>query len=357
MKNNKMIFAVVGISIAIAIILVIFLLIVPTRCSKQESAATETETTIAKETQQETVPRESKEETAATIAKETKTTTATETTTAPKEAPTIKLEIYEGPTYSPADNVCYYRIKAIITGNPYPDVAFSKDDSGGVWGADRVQINIHAGESYNLIAIAKSSGIVATDSILLSWGCEESAPGTTIPSDSTDTIPTPATYNVIIHPFDVGYIVPPTGVNNDSAIIGDSISNANVRGFFALDLSSLSGKNIINAELELKTSKFWGDPSFKGEIHIIYDSYLPLNAGDYDDIPWLATTYTFANNTEPINIQGDSMKENIKWFLDRSISTMSFVILYENNDSNSNFQIDGREFTKGSISLKVTYTE
>jgi lipopolysaccharide export LptBFGC system permease protein LptF len=45
MKNNKMIFAVVGTAIAVVIILVIFLLIVPTQCSKQESLTTETETT------------------------------------------------------------------------------------------------------------------------------------------------------------------------------------------------------------------------------------------------------------------------------------------------------------------------
>ena len=109
----------------------------------------------------------------------TTTTTAIETTTAPKEAITIKLEIYEGPTYSPADNVCYYRIKANVTGNPVPTVVFSKDDSGGVWGADRVQINIYAGESYNLIAVAKSSAGTASDSILLTWGCDETPETTT----------------------------------------------------------------------------------------------------------------------------------------------------------------------------------
>ena len=54
-----------------------------------------------------------------------------------KEAPTITLEIYEGPIYSSSDNVCYYRIKAIVTGNPTPSVVFSRDDSGGAWGSKK----------------------------------------------------------------------------------------------------------------------------------------------------------------------------------------------------------------------------
>ncbi len=58
------------------------------------------------------------------------------------EAPTITLEVYEGATYSSADGVCYYRIKANVTGTPAPDIEFSKDDSNGAWGQDIVQINL-----------------------------------------------------------------------------------------------------------------------------------------------------------------------------------------------------------------------
>ena len=177
MKNNKLIFVVVSIAIAIAVILIIFLLIVPTQCSKQQSLTTETETSITEETQQETVKetetRTTAETTVATTAKETTNTTATETTAAPKEAPTIKLEIYEGPTYSPADNVCYYRIKASVTGNPVPTIAFSKDDSDRTLGTSRCQINLYdSTETYTLIAKATNSEDYATDSITLSWGCE-----------------------------------------------------------------------------------------------------------------------------------------------------------------------------------------
>jgi len=88
------------------------------------------------------------------------------------EAPTINLEIYEGPTYSSSDNICYYRIKATVTGKPTPTVEFSKDDSGGAWGSKKVQINLNdPSDTYNLTATAINSEGTDTDSINISWGC------------------------------------------------------------------------------------------------------------------------------------------------------------------------------------------
>lgn len=89
-----------------------------------------------------------------------------------KEAPTIKLKIIAGPTFSEADNVCYYRVKAEVTGDPDPEITFSKDDSGGAWGSDTVQINLKDGASYTLKATATNSEDSATVSISLPWGCE-----------------------------------------------------------------------------------------------------------------------------------------------------------------------------------------
>ena len=89
-----------------------------------------------------------------------------------KEAPDITLEIYEGPVYSSGDDVCYYRIKAIVTGSPSPIVVFSKDDSGGAWGSKKVQVNLSdPTETYILTATATNSEGSETDSIDLSWGC------------------------------------------------------------------------------------------------------------------------------------------------------------------------------------------
>lgn len=92
----------------------------------------------------------------------------TESSDAAKEAPTISLAIYEGPTFE--GNMCYYRVEATVTGSPNPAVSFSKDDGGGAWGSNKVQINLnYPGDTYTLEATATNSEGSAADSITLSW--------------------------------------------------------------------------------------------------------------------------------------------------------------------------------------------
>ncbi len=86
-----------------------------------------------------------------------------------KTPPTLALKVYEGPVYSPEDDVVYYRVKADITGNPFPQVSFSKDDSEGAWGPLKVQVNLKEGQTYNLTATASNSEGEKTDEILLGW--------------------------------------------------------------------------------------------------------------------------------------------------------------------------------------------
>jgi len=90
------------------------------------------------------------------------------------EAPTIELEIYGGPVYSQSDNICFYRIKANVTGTPTPDVKFSKDDSNGAWGELKTQINLNdPASTYTLTATATNSKGTATSTITLKWECDE----------------------------------------------------------------------------------------------------------------------------------------------------------------------------------------
>jgi hypothetical protein len=89
-----------------------------------------------------------------------------------KTAPTISIEVYEGPTYSSSDNICYYRVKATVTGNPSPTVDWSKDDSSGAWGTKKAQVNITSpDETYKLTATATNTEGTATDYIVIPWGC------------------------------------------------------------------------------------------------------------------------------------------------------------------------------------------
>ena len=86
--------------------------------------------------------------------------------------PIIYLEVFEGPTYSAGDDICYYRVRTRVSGYPAPDVSFSKDDSGGVWGPLKTQINLTRNTpSYTLTATAINSAGQAMNSITLSWGC------------------------------------------------------------------------------------------------------------------------------------------------------------------------------------------
>ena len=110
-------------------------------------------------------------ETTADEAMSTTITSATEETAA-SGAPTINLEIFEGPTYSAGDDICYYRVKATVTGDPAPTVSFSKDDSGGVWGPLKTQVNLTRNTpNYTLTAMATNSAGQAMNSITLNWGC------------------------------------------------------------------------------------------------------------------------------------------------------------------------------------------
>jgi hypothetical protein len=153
---------------------------------KNEVASSETKatsTTTTETTSINIVEEETTSKTSETITKET-TENTTSTTEATKTAPTIKLNIYEGPSYSQADNVCYYRIEAKVTGEPAPDVTFSKDDSNGSWGKYKVQINLNQDETYTITAIATNSEGSDKDSVELSWGCD--LPKPEIIEDVTD---------------------------------------------------------------------------------------------------------------------------------------------------------------------------
>lgn len=83
--------------------------------------------------------------------------------------PTLKLEIYGGPYYAEEDTLCLYRIKAIASGEPEPEIIFSRDDAKGALGKNISQVNLRKDESYTLVAKAKNSAGEVFDYITLSW--------------------------------------------------------------------------------------------------------------------------------------------------------------------------------------------
>jgi len=91
---------------------------------------------------------------------------------AQKVEPTINLEVIMGPTYSATDDVCFYRVKAVVSGDPEPKIEWSRDDSNGAWGKNIVQVNLKRGQTHTLVAKATNSKGTAEDSITLRWECD-----------------------------------------------------------------------------------------------------------------------------------------------------------------------------------------
>ena len=158
-----------------------------TASTTEESQTDNTSAQVSEteETTKATIAEDNNEEkTTDTTKSSSSETSKSSSTDSQAIAPTIKLQIYEGPTYSQADDVCYYRVEAIITGSPAPTVTFSKDDSNGSFGSKKVQINLTKGSpSYTLTAKAKNSAGEATATLNLTWGC-----GTTNNPPKIDTI-------------------------------------------------------------------------------------------------------------------------------------------------------------------------
>ena len=296
--------------------------------------------------------------------------------------PTINLKIYYGPEFSPYDAVCYYRIEAEVTGNPTPEVEFSKDDSFGAWGNRKCQVNLEStSETYTLTATATNSQGTATDSIMISWGCAksfeeaEAGDGEEEEEESEEVILEGWDLGkllgevliihpdkIVLHPKDIGYIVDPSGVNTETAIFGDSISNSLVQGYFGFgSLSELSSWEIDKVILTMKTYKFWGDPS----PDLLSDIQIILNRGIYEIFPldssdWFVETGInkfFPNNTEPIIWSDNNLTEEIQERVENGRKVEFRLNYYPNFDTDWDNQIDGREYRAEDIELIIYFKD
>ena len=163
----------VSIIISIIIIFLIAVAIYTNNASNSEKqktigVSTETSTTIT------SLPEATIETTAIETLSTPSTTTVIETieTTTEdisKNLPTLKIIVYEGPVIVQDSDMCYYRVAAIVTGNPAPFIKFSKDDSNGTWGKNKAQVNLKNGESYDLMVTAVNSVGAVTKHIVLTW--------------------------------------------------------------------------------------------------------------------------------------------------------------------------------------------
>ena len=142
----------------------------------------------------------------------------TSTSSSETGSPTITLAVYEGPNYSPADNIYYFRVEATVTGTPKPSIAWSRDNSNSAWGNKKAQVNLNPGETYTLTATAKNSVGTASANIILT------APASSSSSDSVNHTPDVADINVPggILNADTVYVVSAASSDSD----GDTLTYA-----------------------------------------------------------------------------------------------------------------------------------
>ena len=213
------------------------------------------------------------------------------------EVPTISLQIYEGPTYSEADDTCYYRVKAEVTGGPAPEIEWSRDDSDGAWGSNKSQINLRSGESYTLMATAANSGGSSTDSINLIWNCEvnEKDTNSTISTNNNDkheswvgnshftvqALNTGATSKYkksLIIPFKIGW---PIGISSEDAM---TVSNFYYNDF---EIYDIEGFGAYCGFQNLKPNSIFIFKTFKDNNLIEKTSYSNKDQTDGAFGPWI----------------------------------------------------------------------
>ncbi len=135
---------------------------------KQKTADEINETSAASISLPEVTTEATVVETASTTSITTITEIIETTEDTSKNLPTLNLIVYEGPVIVDS-NMCYYRVEAKVTGDPYPAIKFSKDDSGGAWGKNKAQINLKNGESYDLVVTAVNLAGKVTKHLVLAW--------------------------------------------------------------------------------------------------------------------------------------------------------------------------------------------
>jgi len=177
------------------------------------------------------------------------------------EIPSVKLRIYEGPLYTESGDICYYRIEAITTGIPEPSINFSKDYSNGAWGTKKCQVNLYnPGDSYMLNATASNSEGIAKDSINLIWGNNEPS---IVEEDNGENAldSSPQLIEVYFSQVFGGWIAKDTAIGiAGAALIGDHIFNVPIKGFLSFDISPISGKEIIDTQIEFDSYGEFGNP-------------------------------------------------------------------------------------------------
>jgi len=267
---------------------------------------------------------------------------------AENEAPTIKFSIYQGPTLE--GGICYYRVKATVTGKPNPDIDFSKDDSGGSWLPKRVQINLNnPGDTYTLTATAHNSEGSDSDSISLSWGCAIPVPD-----------PVETDVDIVADPDLSGYIFVGTGAwVNTQLYIGDTVFNDQIKAYLSFDIDDLGdidGINIKEVSVTIPINSILNNPELIPGTKVnvkVYDYGPTFELGDQAVGGEHVKTFDALNPLDNFNFSTNKLKEELQKAVD--VDKNWFQIKLGPSGILADGSADYYQFFKSDVMLHIKY--
>jgi hypothetical protein len=204
-------------------------------------------------------------------------TTATTITGEPQAPEIVELDVFMGPEYHEESGFCFYRVRVEATGNPVPDIVFSKDDSDNAWGDNICQINIEdPSDTYTLTVTATNSEGEDEATLDFAWGCNgaESEPEPVVAEEEitidADTTKCGFISDATGAPFPYVYMEPIIAV-------GDNNINNVEKAYMTFSLShfdDLGDITITDAEIRIPEVDSQNEPWNAGsELHILVKDY------------------------------------------------------------------------------------
>jgi hypothetical protein len=258
-------------------------------------------------------------------------------------APTISISIIEGPLYTEDGQLCYYRIKAAVSGSPVPQIHWSIDESNGAYGQDIAQVNLQKGQSYTLVCTAENAAGSKTDSIVLTW--TEDGQNVVVDNDNEnnndnpqgeqgeeqqqedeeeDNQELPEDFNPMEHTNTTTVTLYPVGPETGSVAQDGSVINTqyiylgmpdgkvDYRGYASFDLTSCPVKLVKSARLFIKNTGCSGSFTEHGEIRV---GVIEYGSGALDSrVVNMSSTRVakFSNDTRDITVQSDKLTELVR---------------------------------------------
>jgi hypothetical protein len=296
---------------------------------------------------------------AATTEREASSATAATTITGNPQAPEIvDLDVFMGPEYSEESGFCFYRVRVEATGNPEPDIVFSKDDSGNAWGDDVCQVNIEdPADTYTLIVTATNSEGEDEATLDFEWDCDGAEP-----EPEPEPVVLEDEITIDADADKSGYISDGTAQlvwMGNWVYIGDNTGNKLFKGYLTFSLSHFSGITDItltDVEIRIPGVEYHDKPWEAGdELHILVKDY-----GDTIDYPEdfevggeVIKVFATSDSIDNLNFSTTELKDELQNAL--SIGKELFQLKFSLTNKSNNGDADWYRFPADSAEMYVKY--